>query len=792
MRIPTRWKKVFYEIWENKSRSALVILSLAVGVATVGMINNGARYVKRDLFGSFSQGHPASLHMYISPFQKELASAVQGLREVETAQPRRVKGVSFQNNEGAWEDITLNAFPDLSDVTVDTPRLERGRAALSVREIVLERQSAGALGRDLGDTIVVRNDADREFELVIVGIAQDLYVMPYTLLGEATGYVSLGTMQWMGDPPLYNRLDVIVAGEGADRDRVLAVGERIRETVAEPAGKTVFRTEIPGIGSDPGRHWAEDQINGLLLIFQIVGVMAILLSSGLVVNTISAIIVQQTKQIGIMRSFGAVRGQIAGIYLLNVVIFTAIALLIAVPLGLLGGWWLADFAAGFVNFDISAIDVSPGILALQIALGLLLPLGVAVIPVMGGTKISVYDAIYQYGLSADSRKGPVDRLLLKVRRLTPPVMLALRNTFRNKPRLAFTLITLTLAGAMFIAVFSTRASLSSQINEVARYLTFDAAIPVPPGSKRLTVEREAMRIPGVEIVESWSTTTGVIKSGSGLESEELELVGLSPDARTIDPLLIEGHWLTNDDLTGVVVNEDLLSVEPDIGLGSQLTLKVGGKEETFEVVGVASKHLSGPRVYMTPSAFGKITNRFNEVDSVRVRADAEKISKPAVQDALGLELETRFEHAGISSGDSITRHAIFGDFTDVFDLILIILVIMAGLLATVGGLGLTGTLGINVLERTREIGVLRAVGASNRSVRRVILIEGVVVGLVSWVFGAILSGPTGRALAAAVVEAVMDANLSYQYSFAGLLIWLVVIALIGVGGSAHRSGGLGL
>jgi putative ABC transport system permease protein len=147
---------------------------------------------------------------------------------------------------------------------------------------------------------------------------------------------------------------------------------------------------------------------------------------------------------------------------------------------------------------------------------------------------------------------------------------------------------------------------------------------------------------------------------------------------------------------------------------------------------------------------------------------------------LGKQLETRFEHAGISRSDSTTHYAIFGDFTDVFDIVLIVLIIMAVLLAIVGGLGLTGTLSINVLERTREIGVLRAVGASNISVRGVILIEGVVIGFVSWVLGALFSAPVGIALAAAIVTAILNADLSYQYSYPGLVLWLIVIAVIGV------------
>ena len=420
------------------------------------MINSAAIYVKRDLFGAFADGNPASLHLFLSPFSEDLATAVENMREVKASQARRVMNVSFQSRGGTWEELTLNAFPDIEEVNIDIPKLESGRMSLSVREIAIERQSAEALGFELGDTIVLRNDEEREFPLQVVGILHDLYVMPYELLGTASAYVAMDTLSWLGDPSYYNRLDVVVAEMETDRDHVLGIAEKIEEQVLLPSGYISFRTEIPGIGSDPGRHWAEDQINGLLLIFQIMGVMAILLSSGLVVNTISAIIVQQIKQIGIMRSIGATRRQITSMYLFNVFIFTILGLLLAIPLGLLGAWWLASFASDFANFDILAVDLPLRVLALQITLGLLLPLGVAMFPVITSTRIPVYNAIYQYGTSGQGRRSILDRLLMRIRMLTPPVLLSLRNTFRNKARLAFTLVTLTLSGAMFIGVFSTQ------------------------------------------------------------------------------------------------------------------------------------------------------------------------------------------------------------------------------------------------------------------------------------------------------------------------------------------------
>jgi putative ABC transport system permease protein len=93
MEINARWTKILKDMWGNRSRSLLVILSIAVGVASVGMITNASRILKRDLYGSYRAGHPAQLEIYVSPFQKELATAVEGAREVEYAEPRRTVSV---------------------------------------------------------------------------------------------------------------------------------------------------------------------------------------------------------------------------------------------------------------------------------------------------------------------------------------------------------------------------------------------------------------------------------------------------------------------------------------------------------------------------------------------------------------------------------------------------------------------------------------------------------------------------------------------------------------------------
>ena len=779
MRIAARWMKILKDIWSYRSRSILVVLSIAVGGASVGMITNAGYIIQRDLYQDYESVNPAHLQIYASPFPDELAKSVEGKREIQAAQARRIEQAWIINDESALEEIEFYTVPDFSDIKVNQFKIEEGSGNPGVREILLERQSASSLKVSTGDQVIIQTPDERQFPLEVVGIVQDVNVMPFMLLGKATGYVSMETLDWMGYSPYYNRIDITVSGDNLKKSYVLEIGNLIKDRVIQPAGYAVGVIRIPGVGSEPGDHWAHNQINGILLILQIMGVMTVLLSCGLVVNTISAILTQQVKQIGIMRSLGASRSQLAIQYLIYVFILSLAGSLISLPIGLMGAWGLSAFAANFLNFDISTIDLSWKVLLLQCSLGLVVPVLVALAPVISSMRISVYDAIYEYGLQSTDKHGVISILLRKIRKLNPVIALSIRNTFRKKTRLAFTLFTLTLAGAMFIAAFSTRTSLTSQIKDFARYSIYDAARDLPGGMSKFAAEREALRVPGVTYAEGWASASTIIVNRNGSETQDIEMIGLPYDTKTIHPLLISGEWLTSNESQGVVVNEDFIDDHPEYKIGDQVVLKIEGRKYSYNIVGIVSKHLSGARVYLGFRDFEKATGMQNTVNQVRVAAVAGKTAKPKLQDQIAKQLDERFENAMLPKANSSTQHEYIGTFTGVFNIILVILVIMAGTLAVVGGLGLSGAMGMNVLERTREIGVLRAVGASNFTVRQVVVIEGLIVGFISWIMGAIVSAPSGWALATAVIYAILKITPRYQYSIPGLLIWFAIVISIG-------------
>ena len=114
----------------------------------------------------------------------------------------------------------------------------------------------------------------------------------------------------------------------------------------------------------------------------------------------------------------------------------------------------------------------------------------------------------------------------------------------------------------------------------------------------------------------------------------------------------------------------------------------------------------------------------------------------------------------------------------IFDVIILFLLSMAVLLGVVGGLGLMGTMSINVIERTREIGVMRAIGASNSAILRIVLVEGVLIGLLSWMIGGLIALPASRILTETVGQALLQAVPTYIFSTGGAILWLVIVLVL--------------
>ena len=118
--------------------------------------------------------------------------------------------------------------------------------------------------------------------------------------------------------------------------------------------------------------------------------------------------------------------------------------------------------------------------------------------------------------------------------------------------------------------------------------------------------------------------------------------------------------------------------------------------------------------------------------------------------------------------------------TEGINVLIIFLLIMALLTASVGSIGLTGTMSINVLERTREIGVMRTIGAVDRVIMQSVIIEGLVIGLITWILAVAASFPISYFLLGIIGDAIAGSEIALRLTPLGMLYWLGIVAVLSV------------
>jgi putative ABC transport system permease protein len=528
----------------------------------------------------------------------------------------------------------------------------------------------------------------------------------------------------------------------------------------------------------PGDHPAQNFLDAFSYILGAMGVLSLALSGFLIVNTLSAILAQQVSQIGIMKAVGAKTGQITTMYFVLVFLFGLLALVMAIPLGAVGALGLASLFSGFLNFDIGGFRFFPQVILVQAVIGVSAPMIAAIFPIRRGVRVTVREALGEQGLGKGQFGGSIlDQFVLGLRRVIPisrPSQISLRNTFRRKGRLALTLITLSLASAIFVAIFSVRASLLQTLDDALRYFDYDVQILFDRSYRSERIVRQAAGLPGVENVETWGFNNARRIRTDGSESDTILVYAPRPETEMLNPIMVEGRWLRPGDDYGVVINTDILRTEEDIALGDRITLKIGGRDSDWVVVGIVRGILTGPNAFINFDAYGRVTRSFDRAQMSLIRlADR----SPANQRRMGAGLEELYRrNFRVQQVQTIAQlRTIIGT---IFNVIIVFLLFMALLLGVVGGLGLMGTMSINVLERTREIGVMRAIGASDGAILRIVLLEGIIIGLVSWIVGTLIAFPASRFLTNTIGDVLLQAAPSYVFSGGGALMWLATVLLL--------------
>ena len=210
------------------------------------------------------------------------------------------------------------------------------------------------------------------------------------------------------------------------------------------------------------------------------------------------------------------------------------------------------------------------------------------VPVINGSRITVLRAL-SGDLAGDENKPHTshqdrvpwfDYMLIRVTRILAargihfprPFIISLRNTFRRRGRLILTLFTLTMGGAIFIAVFNVRVTLHDYVGAIGSYFRADVTLDIDKANRLSEVEQYSLQVDGVKRVEGWQGLSTELLYPDGSVAENVNILAPPAESQLVNPLMAEGRWIRKDDVRKLAISEAALAYYPGLKPGDHLLL----------------------------------------------------------------------------------------------------------------------------------------------------------------------------------------------------------------------------
>ena len=782
--------KLWRDIRASWSRFVLMVVAVAVSLTVFGGVLFAWAAVGRETSGAYLGTEPASativLEQGVSVNEMEsLAAEVRGLPEVVEAIGRSQFNSDVEV-DGIPRDIPLQVFvaPPDDPLRMAGFYVEDGVWPAEEGEIFLGGDSLALLDVTVGDTVTVSLPSGERIQLRIADTVYDPSLSPSPQEQTARGYLSATSLS-SSDGALLDQLKVQVSNPGEtipsdDRGRIVDVAGDIGRWLQTERGLTVAEIQVP----EPYTHPHQFQADSLLLSLLAGGAAALILSAILVANMLNTLFTQQIPQIGIMKAVGARSAPIGRFYLsMTLLVAVAATLLALVPASLLGRAGLQQFL-GFLG--IQPVSVAPPwwayLAALSVGMGL--PPLMALIPLTKAARITVRAAIDHRGMGSKPRgsTGLLARLT-RLGSLDRGLLLALRNTFRRPARFWLSVGLLASGGVVFVAGMSLGASVGALGEEQQEQRNWDVEVQLAgmvPADEALSLTEDT---PEVTEVEGWvAVQTGVAGPGAipltrtypDQGHGRISLVAIPDDTQMFaPPPLLDGRWLDPGETGAVVINQITRNdTVPDVTAGDTVQLLTGGTPTTWTVVGIVQERGAHGGVYTTAAGFAEAMGTQPVANQLRVVTERHD---EQTRSAVAAEVNGAFEQAGINvrSAVSVSRSEAITEGH--LGPIIVIIVAIAVAMGVVGGIGLASTMSANVLDRTREFGVMHAVGAKPKTVRRIVRAEGIFLALASLLVAIIPALALTAMLGAGLGNLFMDAPLPYRISTLAIVIWLALV-----------------
>lgn len=746
----------------------LGIMALAVVIGAFGMTATlGARAVlDREIAASFEASLPPDIVVILAHADERAEAVLRGLDGIATIEPRRILRAMAEVAPGDWRNVLLFGMRDFGRIGLAAFRPVEGAWPPPAGAVLIERSSRPVAGSRTALALRLPGQAVRA--VPIAGIVLDPGQAPGWQDDVIYAYATSASLDTLA--PGIGTEQLLLAVPPAERGAVAAKAAQIAAAL-DAAGIDVLRVTTP-----PRAHPHADQMRTILAMLAGLAGFAVLLAGMLTAALLAALLARHVRQIGILQALGAGRRRVALAYFAFIGIPVVAATLAGAALGVPAARALTRFCAERINVEPQDLSIPAVSLALAIGISLATALVAVAVRVGQAAALTVRAA-----LADGTQLVPVPRRRLVVgdRRLA----LALRNLFRWPARLLMTVSALALGGAVLLTALNVYDSLLAALDRIVEGRQDEMTLTV--ARARPAAELLALAdAPGIRRVEAWNGALfGVAHPGSPVLAGTYMLAAPPADSAALRPRLAAGRW---PDRPGeIAVSGSLLAREPGLTPGARVEIAAGKRSVPVTVTGVIEEIM--PIAYAAPETAAALTGQTDAAALLWV------VAEPGQGAAVAAALQERAQLAGVTAS-VLTIAKLRQVLADHFVPMLSLLVVASGGAIAVGALSLAAGLALTVLERAREIAVIRAIGATPEAVRVLLLVEAGAVGAASAVLAGLLSLPLAWLLDRVIAEIGFHAEVPFRVAWPMQAAWLagsVVLAggaaLLAARGAARRS-----
>ena len=783
-------RKSVTDLSRRRSRTFFAVLTLALAVAGIGLFATPA-LMNRAMSAEVAADRLPDLTIYTRPLvldQAQLA-ALAAVPDVRAVEPRSsFGGRVYVGARRAFAQVL--GIPDFTSQTVNVVHVASG-AAPGTGAVLTDTQNTrqGLLSVQAGQIVRIIAADGAVRSLQVSGEGRNLDGgQTVTSDGVIVLYATPATVASLSRTPGYDQLFFTLADTRPAA--VNATIAAIRRTLATVPGFTGF-SDLPQVraaGDWPGKS----SFQNFSKFLYIITLLALLSALVLISSTMTTLVAEQTSEIGIMKAVGGRRRQIAAVYLKTAVLLGGLATIAGIVLGavlayLLTRYFGSTFFAVGVGFGVDW----PIVLASALV-GLLGPPLAALPAIRRAVRVPVRDALEATGSAAGGQDAG-DRLLARVRFLPRPAQIGLRNVGRRRRRSLSTALVIALAVGTLLAAFGLVTAVANASRGSWGDHGEDVNI-VPVADRLLDARAEALirATPGVAAVEP-HFATDVTLDGKAARIWAVQ------QATMFHYRLAAGRWYTpaeEQTRAHVAVIEQDIAQATGTRLGDTISVQTAAGPASFRVIGISPQQQENGTALFVP-----LTTMHAVLTGMPADANDYWVQTTSHDHAFIDRTTTRIEDALTAHGYDVNSEIVYVKLANEIAAnrtMTTSFAVVGLLIVAISMAGLANALTMSVLERTREIGILRCIGARARDIRRIFATETLTLATAGWLIGVLL-GYLLDLFLVWLVKTVLNLNLTLAFppwnlalTLAGTILLALLITLLPIRHATHLRPGRSL